>query len=82
MVSPEWLDNRTQPIGVRDVIQYLAEAASIEATREREIHIGGPEVMTYPGFLWEWPALLGRRSDAHSDPRGIPRRLSGTPPAP
>ena len=70
MVSPEWLDNRTQPIGVRDVIQYLAEAASIEATREREIQIGGPEVMTYAGMLRNGPRSR-RRCRCAFRPRGV-----------
>jgi uncharacterized protein YbjT (DUF2867 family) len=57
--SPEWLENRTQPIGVGDVVRYLADAAEIEAVRGREIQIGGPDVMTYREMLEGMSRALG-----------------------
>lgn len=66
-ISPEWLENRTQPIGIDDVVAYLAEAPSIAAARGREIQIGGPEVMTYSEMLDGMADALGARR-----PRRIP----------
>ena len=78
MVSPDWLENRTQPIGVGDVVQYLADAASIPATRGREIQIGGPEVMTYTGMLEGMASILGERVPVRiPTPRGISAKAAG-----
>ena len=57
--SPEWLENRTQPIGVEDVVAYLADAPAIAETRGREIELGGPELMTYSQMLEGMAAALG-----------------------
>ena len=78
MVSPEWLENRTQPIGVGDVVEYLADAASIAATRGREIQIGGPEVMTYTGMLEGMARILGAKVPMRiPTPRGISAKAVG-----
>jgi uncharacterized protein YbjT (DUF2867 family) len=66
MISPEWLQKRTQPIGVDDVVEYLADAPAIGAARGREIQIGGPEVMTYSEMLQGMARALGKE---------IPRRI-------
>jgi uncharacterized protein YbjT (DUF2867 family) len=60
MISPEWLENRTQPIGAGDVVRYLADAPGVEAARGREIQIGGPEVMTYTEMLEGMSRALGK----------------------
>ena len=80
MVFPEWLENRTQPIGVGDVVQYLADALSIEATRGREIQIGGPEVMTYTEMLEGMARILGETVPMRlPTPHGISAKsLGGT----
>lgn len=44
--SPRWLETRTQPIGVRDVVEYLRQAPHVPAALDREIQIGGPDVVT------------------------------------
>ena len=67
MISPEWLQNRTQPIGVGDVVEYLADAPAIGAARGREIQIGGPQVMTYSEMLQGMARALGKET-----PRRIP----------
>lgn len=78
MASPEWLENRTQPIGVGDVVLYLADAPSIEATRDREIQIGGPEVMTYNGMLEGMASVLGEKVPMRiPTPRGISAKAAG-----
>ncbi len=66
MIAPEWLENRTQPIGIRDVVDYLADTPDVDAARSREIQVGGPEVMTYSGMLDGMARALGKR---------VPRRI-------
>jgi uncharacterized protein YbjT (DUF2867 family) len=51
MIAPAWLRNRTQPIALEDVLAYLAQAAELPQSADREIQIGGPDVVTYAGLL-------------------------------
>jgi len=58
MALPAWRGNRTAPIDGRDVIEYLARAASAPARLAgRSWDIGGPDVMTYA-------AMIARISDS------------------
>ena len=61
MVTPSWMKTRTQPIGVADVVAYLAAAADADPAAEREIEIGGPDVTTYGGMVDELADAMERR---------------------
>jgi uncharacterized protein YbjT (DUF2867 family) len=60
MVTPRWVGTRTQPIAIRDVVRFLADAPEIDATRGREIEIGG-EVTTYGGMMDALAEAIGAR---------------------
>lgn len=60
MVTPRWVDTRTQPVAVADAIAYLAAAADLDLPADREIEIGGPDVTTYGGMIDELARALGR----------------------
>jgi uncharacterized protein YbjT (DUF2867 family)/uncharacterized protein YndB with AHSA1/START domain len=47
MVCPRWVYTRTQPIGIREVLEYLTAALAVPASAGRTIEIGGSEVVTY-----------------------------------
>ena len=51
MIAPAWLRNRTQPIAVADLLEYLAQAGERPESAGREIQIGGSDVVTYGGLL-------------------------------
>lgn len=58
LALPAWRSNRTAPIDGRDVLEYLARAATAPAELSgRSWDIGGPDVMTYA-------AMIARISDA------------------
>jgi uncharacterized protein YbjT (DUF2867 family) len=61
MIAPAWLRNRTQPIAADDVFEYLAQAAERPETTDREVQIGGPDVLTYSEVLDLMAAVLGVR---------------------
>ena len=63
MVTPRWVDNRVQPIAVRDVLHYLTRAADLPAGVSGSFDIGGPEVMTYREMMHRYAKVagLGRR---------------------
>jgi uncharacterized protein YbjT (DUF2867 family) len=61
MIAPAWLRNRTQPIAIDDVLEYLAQAAERPEAADKEIQIGGPDVMTYSEVLDLMADVLGKR---------------------
>ncbi|MGW2095475.1 SDR family oxidoreductase [Promicromonospora sukumoe] len=61
MIAPRWINNRIQPIAVRDVLRYLVGAAEIPADVSRGFDIGGPEVLTYREMMQRYAAVAGLR---------------------
>jgi uncharacterized protein YbjT (DUF2867 family) len=59
MIAPAWLATPTQPIGIDDVIRYLAQAPDIAASEGREVQIGGPDVISYGEMLDRMAEALG-----------------------
>ena len=51
MVVPRWVNTRTQPIAVDDVIRYLAGVVGVPEAFGRTFEIGGPEQLTYLEML-------------------------------
>jgi uncharacterized protein YbjT (DUF2867 family) len=60
MVVPRWLDTKTQPIALRDVITTLADLAE-HPDPPLEVQLGGAEVLTYREMMGRAAALMGRR---------------------
>jgi uncharacterized protein YbjT (DUF2867 family) len=61
MIAPSWLKTNTQPIGVDDVIEYLARAPEVPESAGREIQIGGPDVLAYGEMLDRMAHAMGIR---------------------
>jgi uncharacterized protein YbjT (DUF2867 family) len=57
--APPWLGNRTQPIGIRDVVAYLRAAPLTPASAGREVQIGGPDVLTHREVIDQLAAEMG-----------------------
>lgn len=51
MVAPKWLNTKTQPIAIRNVIQFLSGVLGDEFTFDQSFDIGGPEILTYKEML-------------------------------
>lgn len=60
MVTPKWVDTRTQPVGVRDVVRVLADLAEREDV-PGELQVGGADVLTYREMMERYARLAGRR---------------------
>lgn len=59
MVAPRWLVNRIQPVAVRDIVHYLAEAATLPGDVNRTFDVGMPEVLTYADMMRRYAARAG-----------------------
>ena len=51
MITPKWLNTKCQPIGIKDVIEFLVAALFQEKTYGRNFDIGGPDILTYKEML-------------------------------
>lgn len=60
MITPRWVNTRTQPIAIRDVIVYLLGCVDETRTRGQTLDIGGPEIMTYREMMERFAAVMGR----------------------
>jgi uncharacterized protein YbjT (DUF2867 family) len=60
MITPRWLETRSQPIAMADVSTALA-ALAIRADAPAEVQLGGADVLTYREMLRRFAAVDGRR---------------------
>jgi uncharacterized protein YbjT (DUF2867 family) len=61
MVTPRWVDSRSQPLALEDVLEYLARLPEHAEAAGRIYDAGGPEVLTYRDLMRGFAALVGRR---------------------
>jgi uncharacterized protein YbjT (DUF2867 family) len=47
MITPRWVDTQVQPIGIRNVLNYLQGCLETDEVLGQTFDIGGPEVVTY-----------------------------------
>lgn len=61
MTTPKWISNLTHPIGVRDVLWYLVNAAQLSNPVSGVFDIGGPDVMRYSEMMQKFAKVSGLR---------------------
>ncbi len=59
MVAPRWLKTKCQPIGVRNVIEYLEGVLLKPEAYHKVFDIGGTEILTYKEMLYEFAKVRG-----------------------
>ncbi|MDX1639063.1 MAG: SDR family oxidoreductase [Balneolaceae bacterium] len=76
MIAPRWLDTPTQPIAIRNVMQYLGGVLGLEETYGHTYDIGGPEVLTYKQMLLRFAEVRNLKRTIISVPVMTPRLSS------
>ncbi|APD06922.1 dTDP-glucose 4,6-dehydratase [Flavobacteriaceae bacterium UJ101] len=59
MITPKWLNTKTQPIAVRDVLTFLSKAILKEDLLNQSFDIGSPNVLTYKEMLLGYAKVRG-----------------------
>ncbi|HRW36839.1 MAG: SDR family oxidoreductase [Acidimicrobiales bacterium] len=59
MITPRWVDNRCQPIAIRDVLGQLVAAVDDDGAGHRRLEIGGPDVLTYRQMMQVYAEVAG-----------------------
>ncbi len=60
MIGPRWIDTRSQPVAIRDVVALLARLA-IHPGPPPEVQLGGADVLTYREMMTRYAKVAGRR---------------------
>ena len=59
MVAPRWLNTRSQPIAIGNVIEFLSGVLLNEKTYNHSYDIGGPDILTYKQMLLRFARVRG-----------------------
>ena len=57
MLTPKWLNTKSQPIAIRNVLEFLKGVILNEYTYNKSFDIGGPEIFTYKEMLLTFAAV-------------------------
>ncbi|CAN5572840.1 SDR family oxidoreductase [soil metagenome] len=76
MITPKWLNTKTQPIAIRNVIEYLTGVLLREDTYNESYDIGGPDVMTYRDMLMQFAEVRGLKRFIFTVPVMTPKLSS------
>ena len=59
MICPRWVYTPCQPIGIREVLEYLATALAVPESSGRIIEIGGSEIISYGEMMMIYARVRG-----------------------
>ncbi|MBW8243412.1 SDR family oxidoreductase [Muricauda oceani] len=76
MITPKWVLTKTQPIAIRDVIQFLTEVLGNKKTYGQSFDIGGPDILTYKDMLHGYAKVRGFKNWIFTVPVMTPKLSS------
>lgn len=68
LVTLDWMETRTQPIALRDVVRYLVGVLDAPAARGWVFEVGGPDVLQYVETLQRAANAQGKQLPSVSLP--------------
>jgi len=76
MIAPRWLNTRSQPIAIRNVIEFLSGVLLHDKTFNQSYDIGGPDILTYKQMLLSFAKVRGLRRRIGTVPVMTPKLSS------
>ncbi|MCC8359081.1 SDR family oxidoreductase [Salinimicrobium sediminilitoris] len=76
MIAPKWLNTKSQPIAIRNVLECLSGVLLKEETFNRSFDIGGPDVLSYKDMLLQFAEVRGFKRYVFTVPVMTPRLSS------
>ncbi len=76
MITPKWVLTKSQPIAIRDVIQFLTGVLGNSQTYDQSFDIGGPDVLTYKQMLHQYAKVRGFKNWIFTVPVMTPKLSS------
>ncbi len=60
MITPKWVQSKSAPIALDNLLEYLVRIRAIDAAAGRVLDAGGPDYLTYEQVMREYGAVVGR----------------------
>ncbi len=76
MIAPRWLNTKTQPLAVRDVLAFLSRSAGKKELFNTSFDIFGPEILTYKEMLLQFAEVRKLKRYIFTVPVMTPRLSS------
>ncbi len=76
MITPKWVNTKSQPIAIRNILEYLSGVLLRKETFNRAYDVGGPEVLTYREMLLQFAEVRGLKRYIFTVPVMSPRLSS------
>lgn len=73
MITPKWLNTKSQPIGVNDVLEFLISSMLKRELFNKSFDIGGADVLSYKDMLLGYARVRGLRRYIITVPVMTPR---------
>lgn len=61
MVTPRWVQSRSPPIALDNLLEYLVRVPEIAETAGRVFDVAGPEMLSYEELMRGYGAVVGKR---------------------
>src|SRR6476620_1666254 len=62
MITPRWVNTRTQPIAAPDIVRYLVGVLDLPEALGKVFEVGGPEVLRYVDMMRRAAAIQNHRT--------------------
>lgn len=76
MITPRWLKTKSQPISIRNVLDFLTGVLFHESSFNKTLDIGGPDVLTYKEMLLQFAEARGLKRWIYTVPVMTPKLSS------
>lgn len=76
MITPKWVNTKSQPIAIRNILEYLSGVLLKKETFDRAFDVGGPDVLTYKEMLLQFAEVRGLKRYIFTVPVMTPRLSS------
>jgi uncharacterized protein YbjT (DUF2867 family) len=76
MITPKWLNTKSQPIGIKDVVKFLYKSLHRKELYNRSFDIYGPEILTYKEVLLIFAKVRGLKRTIITVPIMTPKLSS------
>jgi uncharacterized protein YbjT (DUF2867 family) len=76
MITPRWVQSRSTPIALDNLLDYLVGVALLPEAAGRSFDVGGPEILTYEQLMRQYGELTGNDFRLFRLPVSTPRLSS------
>jgi uncharacterized protein YbjT (DUF2867 family) len=61
MTTPRWVQSKSSPIALDNLLEYLVRVASLDEAAGQVLDAGGPEYLSYEDLMRQYGAAVGKR---------------------